>query len=691
MNPNAAPTLEAHELALEKVFSSDFAFSIPDYQRPYSWSTDQSGQLLDDLKDAMDQEDNEPYFLGSVVLVKSKGSPAADVIDGQQRLTTLTILFSALRALASDEKVVNRIESWIHAPIDPFDDAPSQPRIILRNRDQDFFFQYIQSADGPGKLLDRKFLGAAASESQQKIFDNFQHFYTELEAWSEDRRKQIAALLSKRTFLVVVSTPSTESAHRIFSVMNSRGLELSPADIFKSRVIGAISDDAVRQKYSEKWEQAEVDITRSAFADLFLHLRTIFMQERAKSSLLKEFQESVLSQFLPNRAAIFVDEVVVPYAEAYSTVTDASYQGKSRTAEVNAFLKRLNALNNKDWLPPALWAMHHHSEDEIFLAEFFSALERLAASMLIRREYATPRAQRYAELLRHLESGNGLESRALQLNEQEKSATLDFLDGPIYRANPVARYVLQRLDEILAGESGVSYNHKIITVEHVLPQRPGLDSKWRRNFTDDERSTLVNRLGNLVLLNRRKNSQAGNADFVAKKENYFKTTKGVSVFSVTTQVITETDWTAETIRLRQEKLLSLLAKEWALAPLREGPRQAATDGSSLHLWIYGAEGAYGHATYMHGEFIVTEARLLKTTKISMRNSLLAFRDDLISKAVLSDDGPNHFVLREPQTFTSSSAAAMFVLGRSSNGRTEWKSEAGVPLQDLTDMSSPPVR
>lgn len=685
MRTNAAPTLEAHELALEKVFSSDFAFSIPDYQRPYSWSTDQAGQLLDDLKDAMDQDDNEPYFLGSIVLVKSKGSSEADVIDGQQRLTTLTILFSALRALATDEKVINRIESWIHAPIDPFDDAPSQPRVVLRNRDQEFFFNYIQSSGGPAKVLERKSLGANASESQQRIFENFQHFYSELESWTVDRRKQISALLSKRTFLVVVSTPTTESAHRIFSVMNSRGLELSPADIFKSRVIGAIPDDKVRQQYADKWEQAEVDITRSAFAELFLHLRTIFMQERAKASLLKEFQDSVLAKFLPERAETFVDEVVVPYAAAYSIVTNASYQGNKRSSEINAFLKRLNALNNKDWLPPSLWAMHNHREDEVFLASFLRSLERLAASMLIRREYATPRAQRYAELLRHLESGNGLESRALQLNEYEKSATVELLDGPIYGSNPVARYVLQRLDEILADEAGVSYNHKIITVEHVLPQRPGLDSKWRRDFTDIERSTLVNRLGNLVLLNRRKNSQAGNEDFTTKKETYFKTAKGVSVFSVTTQVIAKPEWTPTTIAARQEELLSLLTKEWALAATPDASRKQEIPDSPLRLQIYGSEGVYGHATFTNQEFLITEARLLRTTKISMRPSLLAVRDDLIARGVLSEDGPNHYVLKEPAGFTSSSSAAMFILGRSSNGRTEWKSESGIALQDLTGI------
>ncbi|WP_160292503.1 DUF4357 domain-containing protein [Arthrobacter sp. SPG23] len=682
MTANLAPTLEAHELSLEKIFSSDFAFFIPDYQRPYSWSTDQSGQLLDDLKDAMDQNDGEPYFLGSIVLVKSKGSPAADVIDGQQRLTTLTILFSALRALATEETVVNRIESWIHAPIDPFDDAPSQPRVILRNRDQEFFYRNIQSAAGLDTILDMKSPRMDASESQQRIFENFKHFHEELSSWSPEKRKQLAALLSKRTFLVVVSTPSTESAHRIFSVMNSRGLELSPADIFKSRVIGSISDETARKQYASKWEQAEVNITRSSFADLFLHIRTIFVQERAKTSLLKEFQDLVLSKFLPDRATHFVDTVLVPYSQAYEIVTGSSFPGRTRSVEINSALRRLNALNNKDWLPPALWAIHNQGDDEDFLADFFRRFERLAASMLIRREYATPRAQRYAELLRHLESGNGLESRALQLSEQEKSATLEALDGPIYGANPVARYVLLRTDELLSGEAGVSYNHTVITVEHVLPQRPAPESSWRRIFSDEERATLVNRLGNLVLLNQRKNSQAGNADFDLKKSTYFKTSKGVSVFSVTTQVITQDRWDADTILQRQQALLCMLEKEWNLKPDATTANVSTVATEGLGLRLYGTEGSFGEAQFWNGQFQLTKARLLRTTKVSMRETLINRRRELISQGVLTPDGPHHLLLEKPVEFPSPSAAAMFVLGRSANGRTEWKTEDGRLLQDV---------
>ena len=75
--------LVASEEPLVKIFSSDYDFVIPDYQRPYSWGDEQALQLIDDLVDALERAPDEPYFLGSIVLVKDKALASADVIDGQ--------------------------------------------------------------------------------------------------------------------------------------------------------------------------------------------------------------------------------------------------------------------------------------------------------------------------------------------------------------------------------------------------------------------------------------------------------------------------------------------------------------------------------------------------------------------------------------------------------------------------------
>jgi hypothetical protein len=101
------------------------------------------------------------------------------------------------------------------------------------------------------------------------------------------------------------------------------------------------------------------------------------------------------------------------------------------------------------------------------------ALERLSASMFVRRVYTTPRVTRYAELLRQLDEGQGLASPALELRDDEKAETRARLDGDIYLVGKIRKYVLLRLDELLARGQGVTYDHPLITVEHVLPQNPG--------------------------------------------------------------------------------------------------------------------------------------------------------------------------------------------------------------------------
>lgn len=107
--------LEARQHCLEEVFREGNLFEIPDYQRPYAWTTEETNELLDDLLQAMGETgpvDNiPPYFLGSIVLIKPDGQAPAEVVDGQQRLTTLTLLFCVLRELADttdDREVLDR-------------------------------------------------------------------------------------------------------------------------------------------------------------------------------------------------------------------------------------------------------------------------------------------------------------------------------------------------------------------------------------------------------------------------------------------------------------------------------------------------------------------------------------------------------------------------------------------------------
>ncbi len=128
--------------------------------------------------------------------------------------------------------------------------------------------------------------------------------------------------------------------------------------------------------------------------------------------------------------------------------------------------------------------------------------------------------------------------------------------------------LLLRLDELVS-DGSARYDHKIITVEHVLPQTPPQDSLWIEWFPDPtQRQYWVHRLANLVPLSRAKNSQASNLEFARKKDEYFAR-RGTSPFALTTQVIRETTWTPAVLEARQQQLVDRLARLWRLETISQ--------------------------------------------------------------------------------------------------------------------------
>lgn len=556
--------IHAAEQPLNQIFSPQFEFSIPDYQRPYAWGGEQTIQLLSDILEAQQRNPEEPYFLGSLVLVKEEGNPKGDVIDGQQRLTTLSILFAVLRELSESSDVRTEMHEYLVERGRITAGIVSNPRLHLRARDRDFFTRYIQDQ---GNLQELFVLsdGQLKTDAQKAIRDNARLLHDQLVRLSEEQRMALIMMLTLRTFLVMVSTEDLDSAHRIFSVMNARGLDLSAADIFKAELIGRVPEQ-VRGGYADKWEVAEVELGRDGFADLFQHIRMIVTKVRGRQEILKEFREQVLSPYLKKgTAASFVDDVLLPYADAYGIVIDKGYQSAGSADRINKWLVRLGQMDNQDWVPPVLWALKHHGNDEQWLDTFLQKLERLAATMLIRREYQTPRAQRYANLLKDLDAGLGLDAPSLELEPYERHQTLVNLSGPIYQAKRVVKYVLLRLDETLTGNAGVTYNHPIITVEHVLPQNPQGSSQWRDVFSEEDRLEWTHRLANLVLLNRRKNAEASNREFDHKKSRYFSGPNGSAPFTLTIQVNATAEWTPAVLEARQQQLIDKLADLWSLS------------------------------------------------------------------------------------------------------------------------------
>jgi len=496
------------------------------------------------------------YFLGSVVLIKEEGDSKAEVVDGQQRLTTLTILLAALRDVGDDEGLTDFLYQKKQRHVLGSED---RYRLTLREEDCEFFKEFVQDREGFKKLIGQDV--GSLNDSKKNMIENGKLFHTELSKLTAKRLDQLVGFLLNQCVLIVVTSLDRDSAFRIFSILNDRGLDLSLTDILKAEIIGELPKEKV-SAYAKKWITLENGLGRDAFENLFAHIRMIYRRTKMRESILKEFREYVFKRHSPQE---LVDEVLVPYGEAFGDILAEGFESAQCAEEVNRLFGWLNRIDNVDWVPPAVRFLKENRNDPTLLVKFLTALERLASSMFIRRVDITKRIERYGKLMTVLSEGKDslAEDSPLQLSDDEKKATKEALSGDIYHLPRVPVYILLRLDDALSDNSA-TYNYKTISIEHVLPQTPKAGSKWVENFPiEDERNEVTHIVGNLVLLSRRKNSSASNYEFNIKKEKYFKK-MGVSPFPLTTDVLNENEWTPDVVRTRQTKLIEILATVWNL-------------------------------------------------------------------------------------------------------------------------------
>lgn len=560
--------IKGQQFPLHKVFSNDFVFQIPPYQRPYLWGKDQADELLEDLLGALGTgatpiKDLPPYFLGSIVLIK-RDTPDAHVVDGQQRLTTLTILLAVLRELVAEPQAKADLTGFLYQKANEMLGLPTEYRLTLRERDAKFFQEFIQNEGGIARLVK---LTEPLDTPQANIRTNARHLLERLSAraaTTPDLPKRLAQFIVTRCLLVVVWTPDFDSAYRIFSVLNNRGLDLSHTDILKAEVIGAIADKDAAEAFTREWEDTESDLGREAFQELFAHIRMIHVQAKQEGTLLGEFKKRVAPTANPVE---FLEQNLFPRARAFGEIREAAFSAASHVEEINTTLRWLRLIDNIDWVPAAIVALTTWRQQPAQALRFLRDLERLAAGLMIIREGVNGRIRRHAAVLRLLEKqGDPYAADApLQLTTDERDKVKQALDGNIYEANRwVRRMVLLRADWELASSRPAAFAPEL-SVEHVLPQQPAPSSQWLTWWPQPaEREASLHRLGNLALLTHRKNSQASNFDFDKKVKGYFSARGGVTNFALTVDVMKETQWTPAEFGRRQERLLEKLVQAWRL-------------------------------------------------------------------------------------------------------------------------------
>ena len=556
-------TLKASEMQISKIFSQNYTFYIPTYQRPYSWTENEAGTLLDDLIDAWkNQAETGDYFLGSIVFVQQEGCTESEVIDGQQRLTTLTILMSVLFDLFRDDIGAREsIKSYIWEKGDTFQHIDPKARLRLREKDNDFFEEFILG--NKYQELENKADNMLKTDAQRLLKANTRMIYARIHQEFSDKTKahSFVEYIVNNCFVVAVQTTSEKSAFRVFSILNNRGLSLMPSDIIKAEVIGNI-ESTKQNEYTQKWEGFEELLGRDRFNALLSHIRMIYAKCKAQKTILEEFEFFVLKENKDSKR--FIDKVMDPMVTVYDAISRAAYSASENVDDINQVLKWLNHIDDSDWVPPTIAMFVKYGNDSKAILQYIQRLDRLASYLYLSSKTSNNRIERYAKIL-GLIKNEKYETiiDSMELSDLEQDEFIRVLDGEIYNMPARKRtYALERLNSFVS-DAAVSYDSAVFTIEHVLPQNVPAGSKWAKDWKDPERREYwVHRIGNLVPLTRKKNSEAQNYDFDIKKQKYFTGVRGTSSYALTTQVLAYETWTEEDVQERQNSLMNVFMRQW---------------------------------------------------------------------------------------------------------------------------------
>ena len=542
--------MEAGERTISQILTEQIRYEIPAYQRPYSWEKGNVEQLLDDVWEAYVANDEE-YFIGSLITIEREKGRLYDVVDGQQRLTTLNLIFSRLRD-AVDEPAKSELGRRV-LPRNALTGEEETPRLILRQRDQNFFRRHVLAGEVVPEAL-RKEVAKEQDAPKQRIIENLEAIDSFMAQHDQKTLKLFANYLLSRVYVVFVTTASWQSAYRLFNVLNARGMALSNADLIKNMLFARLGGNAARSSdLDEAWLELEEQIGIERLDQFMAHHRSSIVATKARKALHEEFEPLIETAATP---FTFLDEVNTS-ARNYLRVLRNEFEAPAARRAVRS-LKRVAF---EEWIPPLLAFLNRPVAD-MPEGEFIDLLERITYQNWIRRLAFTARLTAYFQLITAIRAGkNADDIRAIFRANANDDEFRSLLDGEVY-GRPFAQAVLLRLEEADQDESVTKDFGGKITIEHVLPQALK-DAYWRERFTDDDHRLWLHRLGNLALLAGIKNYKAQYFPFDRKKKIYAERNNRVS-FDTTKPILSADHWTKDLLTARQADLVEKAQRIWSV-------------------------------------------------------------------------------------------------------------------------------
>nr|WP_283688408.1 DUF262 domain-containing HNH endonuclease family protein [Clostridium perfringens] len=573
--------VKAKEYYIKDLLSNKFLFEIPDYQRAYSWTKENLKQLVEDIWESVELnkargnkefDQYEPYFLGSIVLCskeyKDDGCGIYDVIDGQQRLTSIIMLIAAIRDLIDNEEYKKVLSDLIYQKPNVLMGIKESIRVKARGKEEEFFKKYILTNGGTElvKDLDMEELSEAKQNMVNAIEVFRDSFFNENGELLEEKLNEFIVYLLQKVVLVVITTESFTSAFRLFNVINARGLPLTDSDLLKSENLRVMNPE-IRKEYTDIWESHEQDLGKEKLDQIIGFMRTMKLKNKVEESVYEEFSKKIFRNEPEYLGVNFVNHLTAVKALYDKYIIDGNLEGVSE--EEKSYYKNLinimrEFLPYDDWMAAVIRFAEKFNDDKLVL-EFVKVLEKRLVIDWVNGNSFADRLNRVYGILEAIEEKDSLEEikeAPVFLYDLERTTAyfenaLNDIDFYSKGRMMIPKYIFVRLDMEKRANEVLDYSDKIM-IEHVLP-RNAKEAYWKDNFSADQRRNWANKFGNLVIITGAKNTRANNKPFGEKVEQYLSKK---SDFAITKEVLELSDWNMDSLKDRHESLVNRALELW---------------------------------------------------------------------------------------------------------------------------------
>lgn len=559
--------MDARKGNIYEILNGNYQYLIPVYQRFYSWETEQCKRLWDDIVE-MQRKGKEGHFVGSIVNIAEQAMPTGVhkymIIDGQQRMTTLTLLLAALRDYTIDhpeDSSINaqRIDGMLLK--NEYETGDERYKLLLTETDRDILIGIVERKPVP-------------PDTKSRLLDNYKYFLKKI-ADKELLPKEVWEAIGKLQIVNITLDRISDDAQAIFESLNSTGKELSESDLIRNYVLMGLEQSEQMYVYEHLWRPMEqlfaYETQSSAMDSFFRHYLTMKSSRIPKQGrVYEEFKAYHLNCEFSSIRELCQDLFV--YAKYYTDIV----LRRSNDVELRQLYEDIVELR-MEVSYPFLLNVHHDWEEKIITDDNLKEILRLCISYVLRRnicDIATNSLNKTFAVLKNAINTEDymnsikaffiLQDTYKEFPDNDKFSEA-FVTRNIYNMR-ARNYILSRLENYENKAPIIIENY---TIEHIMPQNKELSIEWQRDLGDNWKEIqkkYLHTIGNLTLTAY--NSEMGDRPFMEKMnmKGGFKE----SALRLNKYVVSLSKWNEDAIQKRAQELTEKAQQIWPYPDLLKG-------------------------------------------------------------------------------------------------------------------------